>query len=525
MNSSKNTSAGKWSVALAVIPIGITFLLALLFGLPILTGQAHGEAAWGPMMALYGILHFGSYILTVTSLLGIVFGLFAVYKTKWQNGVAGVLLNISVLILAGSYLVIFYHKKAIDPDRLPVAASRGDYKTVEKLVDKGFDINYKSPYGEGGTALSNAAGRGHDQIVEALLSRGADVNIADPLGRAARTGKLKIVKLLLEHGANSNYLHDAVRGRHEEVVKLLLEYKADINHKDKNGTTPLHDVVASSEEMVKLLISNGADVNARNKRGETPLHILVGRWPHNDWPDGYRKRVIEALLAAGADIEAKTNKGQTPLSVAAEAAKSNDAVKVLYENGADLANVKDLHLRFTAVPVSMDKKDALKWVQANTEDINAKNIRGESILHTAVKGGNKSLVEVLLDMKIAVNVQDNIGDTPLHWAMKDPNIEIIQMFLSHKADVNIQNKKGQTPLHVLTKSRTRAEGNLPYQIRIKACELLLANGANVNIKDTGGKSPLEWQRCLLPYTESGLQYQKELIQLMQKYQNKPPMEN
>jgi len=49
-------------------------------------------------------------------------------------------------------------------------------------------------------------------------------------------------------------------------------------------------------KVVKLLIAKGADLEAKDKDGSTPLHIAA--------QCGHRK-VVELLLQKGADIEAK----------------------------------------------------------------------------------------------------------------------------------------------------------------------------------------------------------------------------
>ena len=51
---------------------------------------------------------------------------------------------------------------------------------------------------------------------------------------------------------------------------------ADVNAKQKNGDTPLHnDVRGFDLRAIEYLIENGADVNAVGENGKTPLHIAI----------------------------------------------------------------------------------------------------------------------------------------------------------------------------------------------------------------------------------------------------------
>ena len=83
-----------------------------------------------------------------------------------------------------------------------------------------------------------------------------------PLFYAIDIGDIKIVKLLIEYGANihnvnSNLktaLHIAVEGNHVDVVRLLLENDIDISSKDSYGQTPMfYAKQNANNEIIELL--------------------------------------------------------------------------------------------------------------------------------------------------------------------------------------------------------------------------------------------------------------------------------
>ena len=95
-----------------------------------------------------------------------------------------------------------------------------------------------------------------------------------------KEGNIHGVKWHLDQGADVNapykdttLLHTAAAYGHKEIVELLIEEGSNLNTKDDDGVTPLHDAVGSlsQKEIIQLLITNGADINAKTKRGSTPL--------------------------------------------------------------------------------------------------------------------------------------------------------------------------------------------------------------------------------------------------------------
>ena len=63
-------------------------------------------------------------------------------------------------------------------------------------------------------------------------------------------------------------IHDAAEDANIEAIKQQLAAGADVNVKDKSGSTPLHLAAEfGHKEVAELLITKGADVNAKNKGG------------------------------------------------------------------------------------------------------------------------------------------------------------------------------------------------------------------------------------------------------------------
>jgi ankyrin repeat protein len=157
---------------------------------------------------------------------------------------------------------------------------------------------------------------------------------------AIRDVKLLIFRLLIELGADVNFqeeglkrtpLHTAAFWKDKRFVQLLLENKANPSNIDKDGQTPLHQVILNGfEETTTCPIEHSSDVNARTSSGKTPLLLACG-FRLQKWDDSYLSaRLVRKLPAKSADVSQADTKEQTALHCALE------TIKALTDAGADL---------------------------------------------------------------------------------------------------------------------------------------------------------------------------------------------
>ena len=170
---------------------------------------------------------------------------------------------------AGSYEDFF---KAIKVD---------DVRTLQQLLNRGFDANTLDPQGQHGLLV--AIKEPSPKVVKILVDAPKiDLNTLNVLGEsplmlASLKGELELATQMVQKGADVNKtgwtpLHYAASNGHAPLIRLLLENHAYIDAESPNGTTPL--MMASmygSPEAVKLLIEEGADPLLKNQQGLTAL--------------------------------------------------------------------------------------------------------------------------------------------------------------------------------------------------------------------------------------------------------------
>jgi ankyrin repeat protein len=225
-------------------------------------------------------------------------------------------------------------------------------KLVKLLLDCGADADVKAICElQDGKAIYELQGTTNedtrDPIIKQLLQKGASFEVLTGLGsktnvkgrleRAIVSGSENVVRLLLALGADleermtfdaykmTPLLCAAFYGK-LAIVKLLLEKGADVNARVEEGWTVLHCVAVSGDAgVLQILLDNGAlhliDVTAtRGDPGDTPLHRAA------EWN---RLAVAQMLVESGAAVNPKNDSGATPYQ-RARAEGSMEVAKYLW---------------------------------------------------------------------------------------------------------------------------------------------------------------------------------------------------
>jgi ankyrin repeat protein len=187
-------------------------------------------------------------------------------------------------------------------------------------------------------------GRDPLELIKALLQKKADPNLRTdtvpvhglmqfdaswvnfdgqtPFVRAALSGDIAVMRLLLEHGADSNiattqgttalmaaaginwipgqtYSHS--EAEYVDAVKLCLERGADVNATNSLGFTAMHGAANRGwESVMQILADHGAKVDVKDKAGRTPMTFAQGIFLAVRPPEAKPKAIalLKRLMAA-----------------------------------------------------------------------------------------------------------------------------------------------------------------------------------------------------------------------------------
>ncbi|KAF9930735.1 hypothetical protein FBU30_000113 [Linnemannia zychae] len=172
--------------------------------------------------------------------------------------------------------------------RLMAACAEGNLELVNRIASKFDSIQElcETEPSSGYTPLMMAARHGHLEVVEALIRLGhdrdetsRDHNNNNVLMITAEYGHLAIFEVyattfprVVEMSNKKGWtaLTAAARFGAAGMAEILLHLGADINHRDEEGSTPLHHAAAYGHiQTITLLIEKGSSSTIKNNGGWT----------------------------------------------------------------------------------------------------------------------------------------------------------------------------------------------------------------------------------------------------------------
>lgn len=180
-------------------------------------------------------------------------------------------------------------------------------RTWRMLLASGASLDAVSPIGLTCFASTSTS------AIQLLLDRNVAVSElrdrigATPLHLAARRRgcNLAVLSMLVNvcgvdlearNASGRTCAFEAAYWRHADTLCWLVQAGANINHKDKDGTTILH--VAADRRCDIILVAAGADVHAQDGQGRTPAHACA-----------VAMRFMDVMVAGGANLDAEDNLG------------------------------------------------------------------------------------------------------------------------------------------------------------------------------------------------------------------------
>jgi ankyrin repeat protein len=223
----------------------------------------------------------------------------------------------------------------------------GDIQTLDEYLDRGLDVNanvattdrngsqgYPT---ETGSLLHCAIDYRQVEVIKDLLDRGANVeslnsNNLSPISNA----------IVACHDYGAFCQTAAGKAADMKIVNLLLEHKANINSRDRDGSTILKLAV---ENLNPILLDNlircGANPYTLNYEKRISLwhSLAIAMSAHNPAKNAEFEAIAKQLFALKLDVNKPDKDGDTPLHIAMQN-KNQKAIDLLQKYGArtDLKN-------------------------------------------------------------------------------------------------------------------------------------------------------------------------------------------
>lgn len=259
----------------------------------------------------------------------------------------------------------------------------------------------------------SARTRNYRRIIDFLIARNAPLTFTvrgqGALSFSVMSGDLGLVRLLLDRGARIDAAAGIAAGMtdNEDVFRLLLDRAEEWDKSDFVNAAFVSAVARNDTERARLLLPGVTRIDVHWADGRSPLHHAC---------EHANIELVKEILNMGADVNVK-RKRQTPRNI------------VMVEPLGDNSTYGDTPLHL--ITRSRSKKEMrliiMQFLLQRFADPNARNERGETPLHVAVRNSDIDAARMLVRYGAWCRLKNNEWQSPLDIAMKTGDTELIQL--------------------------------------------------------------------------------------------------
>lgn len=317
-------------------------------------------------------------------------------------------------------------------------------KTLDELdyfKKEGIDLNALD---ENGSSLVHyAASQGNIKLIEQLLEIGFDVKAEN---------KDKESALFFAARGKRSFINDA------EILKFLMDKGLDLTATNRTANNLLHYIALfnKNKDVYELLLNSDVDVQLVNREGNNPLLIAASR----------NNEVALSMLFPLTKNKVQVNKEGYSLLTYAIRNKNESLIKVLLSISNDYKNFKQLdaegnNLIFHLVSTYTEKQQ--NFFNRNFEFLLEQGIAiQESSIHSATLQENTYLIKQLVKSGGSINALNKEGLSPLQQAaIRSTRIAFLKELIDLGADQTVLTEFDET-IYELAQENELLQGNLEF---------------------------------------------------------------
>jgi ankyrin repeat protein len=184
------------------------------------------------------------------------------------------------------------------------AISNKNIGLVKKLIEEGANVNSKkdlSSSQKAFTPLILSTNLNQKEISIILVNKGADVNLTDKEGRTPLSNILDrnnrdFINIFLNAGLKED-IFLFIELEEFDKINDLIKKGYDLNKKSKNGKLPLIEACKKgNKQIIEIILAKGADITLKDSDGDTSLISLASTFAFSSYD--INKKEIDYLEIA-----------------------------------------------------------------------------------------------------------------------------------------------------------------------------------------------------------------------------------